>query len=609
MAEFEPQRLQPEPAQPEGIRPPFDDDEWPGNQVPAPGRSDPPPPKYDPNLDRHQVYLIWIFQVAVLLASVGLCWKLGASASFWMSGVAVYLLICVLLGRRMWASSRTPDPLPRNSPLLWLMNAGVWITTGGFILFTWAIFLRTSVEPATSLVSGVLIGGFGLLLAWFTVRQSRYAIRKGQTPWIQFAIGVTIIPFAAAWVVSSVVVVSRPLLSPSPSSATPGQFAARAACADKPEWKTSDGKPFIIALGLSGGGYRAAAFHAGVLKALDEHCVPIRYLTTVSGGSIVGTYYALGHSPESFKNRIRSQRPGLPDAFLSIHAVALQLWWPGWNSADTYSAHFSQAFFGDKKLADTQLTPQLLVNATDIERGAREVFYKQRSTSLPELDEVRLADLVAASGAFPGAFQPKEVRWPYRGEAQPAHKRRFVDGGVVENLGYSGLAYFLHAHRTFPESQRPPAPDLFIVSDASAVAAIGELPPKVSVFDLLIRSQDVSYDIQLNLLRTILNVPEARPFDFDTIVIRSQYEQAKILLDGKWFTVPARGIKIAGESVAEEVASLQTLRELAPDSVDKAFWLGETLGGLHWPKIVECRTLRSQGRSCCEWDGTAGVCR
>ena len=50
-----------------------------------------------------------------------------------------------------------------------------------------------------------------------------------------------------------------------------------------------------IGLALSGGGYRAAAFHLGVLKKLKELNIldKIDIISTVSGGSIIGAYYLL----------------------------------------------------------------------------------------------------------------------------------------------------------------------------------------------------------------------------------------------------------------------------------------------------------------------------
>src|SRR5215217_7183468 len=64
-----------------------------------------------------------------------------------------------------------------------------------------------------------------------------------------------------------------------------------------------------IVLSLSGGGYRAAAFHLGAMDLLDrlELLEKVTLLSTVSGGTITGALYAVsngaGHSYESFYNR------------------------------------------------------------------------------------------------------------------------------------------------------------------------------------------------------------------------------------------------------------------------------------------------------------------
>lgn len=49
-----------------------------------------------------------------------------------------------------------------------------------------------------------------------------------------------------------------------------------------------------IALSLSGGGYRAAAFHLGTLSMLDtlDLLDDVRVLSTVSGGTIAGASWA-----------------------------------------------------------------------------------------------------------------------------------------------------------------------------------------------------------------------------------------------------------------------------------------------------------------------------
>src|SRR5258705_6334185 len=53
--------------------------------------------------------------------------------------------------------------------------------------------------------------------------------------------------------------------------------------------------PYQLGLSLSGGGYRAAAFHLGTMKKLNELGIlpKVNVLSTISGGSITGAYYCI----------------------------------------------------------------------------------------------------------------------------------------------------------------------------------------------------------------------------------------------------------------------------------------------------------------------------
>ena len=55
-----------------------------------------------------------------------------------------------------------------------------------------------------------------------------------------------------------------------------------------------------IGLVLSGGGASGLA-HVGVLKALEEHQIPIDYITGTSAGALIGSMYACGYSPEQIE--------------------------------------------------------------------------------------------------------------------------------------------------------------------------------------------------------------------------------------------------------------------------------------------------------------------
>lgn len=61
-----------------------------------------------------------------------------------------------------------------------------------------------------------------------------------------------------------------------------------------------------VALVLSGGGAKGLA-HVGVLKALEEHDIPIDYIVGTSMGGIVGGFYAAGYSPDQIEQIILSQ--------------------------------------------------------------------------------------------------------------------------------------------------------------------------------------------------------------------------------------------------------------------------------------------------------------
>ncbi len=61
-----------------------------------------------------------------------------------------------------------------------------------------------------------------------------------------------------------------------------------------------------VAVVLSGGGTKGMA-HIGVLKALEEHNIPIDYIAGTSIGAIIGSMYAIGYAPEEIEELIMSE--------------------------------------------------------------------------------------------------------------------------------------------------------------------------------------------------------------------------------------------------------------------------------------------------------------
>jgi hypothetical protein len=209
------------------------------------------------------------------------------------------------------------------------------------------------------------------------------------------------------------------------------------------------------AVTLSGGGYRAAAVHAGILWTLDQAGYPVDVLSTVSGGSIVGASYAMGMSAADFRDHLKNAKPGLPNDLMNFYPVFAQLFVPGYGSGDTYANHFDRVFFQRRTLEQTG-PPLLIVNTTRYRDGTRRAFRAETDGQL------LLGRVVAASGAFPVAFDPV----PIEGEF-------YIDGGVVENLGIAGLQNHLESHAT-DASLGDLIPQVLIISDAGLIP---EAPP------------------------------------------------------------------------------------------------------------------------------------
>ena len=66
------------------------------------------------------------------------------------------------------------------------------------------------------------------------------------------------------------------------------------------------GKCQTVGLVLSGGGSKGLA-HIGVIRALEENRIPIDYIGGTSMGAIIGSFYAIGLSPDEMEHIIKSE--------------------------------------------------------------------------------------------------------------------------------------------------------------------------------------------------------------------------------------------------------------------------------------------------------------
>ncbi len=266
--------------------------------------------------------------------------------------------------------------------------------------------------------------------------------------------------------------------------------------------------PRSIGICLSGGGYRAAAFHLGALGYLDHvgfASSKLKAISTVSGGTFTGVRYALSRVASQpfaeffrdfYRDLIRFDLVELGLARLGTkpatetgarHNLIVAL-------AHVYAETFFRAsdgsthLFGEILNADMDIE-ELAFNATEFRHGLAFRFQKSAkgrigngriSITKEDAAKIRLADIVAASSCFPGGFEPlafpDDFVWP--GGTIPKDVERSVakrgegpialmDGGIYDNQGIESLL--------LADERRDTDLDMFIISDADQPS--GDLYP------------------------------------------------------------------------------------------------------------------------------------
>lgn len=217
------------------------------------------------------------------------------------------------------------------------------------------------------------------------------------------------------------------------------------------------------ALCLSGGGYRAALFHLGAARRLNE-CGLLGHLdmiSSVSGGSILAAHLARVVSPwpendnvfPEWESRVAAPFRAFCRCDIRTPALLRSLWNPwrllryGLNPAGLEIAY--RRLLTPDSLSALPETPRFVFCATELLtatlwRFERDAVRSWRTSNLkPEPDDT-IARAVAASSCFPPLFAPM---YPTR-EADriadveiagrrplPASQLRLSDGGLYDNLG------------------------------------------------------------------------------------------------------------------------------------------------------------------------------
>lgn len=212
-----------------------------------------------------------------------------------------------------------------------------------------------------------------------------------------------------------------------------------------------------IALALSGGGYRAALFHAGSLLRLAELGIleKVAHVSAVSGGAIVAGVWAddLRLQPggtamdraKRIKDRVRVFCRHSVDTGTIIGGVLN----PFKSVNETLISAYKKHLFPDNPdLSQMPSSPHFTFCASNLTTG-RQVYLEKTGISDYRIGfnphTVSLCEAVAASSAFPPFLSPMDieinpVQWQLSDYAKsvqrtPPKKLRLTDGGAYDNMG------------------------------------------------------------------------------------------------------------------------------------------------------------------------------
>lgn len=266
----------------------------------------------------------------------------------------------------------------------------------------------------------------------------------------------------------------------------------------------TDTKKIEIALTLSGGGYRAAIFHIGVLSylyhlKLDDGSRLLDHITvmsTVSGGTITGMLYLLsslkeGSVPQHLANLYKKITENNL-ATLLLENVAKRKNDSKLSVIKELGNVYDSVFFKGLRLETLDEVVQkhhihhYAAYATDISNAlpfrfqiTNDIFRgvdsgnEAKCISKKDAQNLRLADILAASSCFPIAFEP--INYPrdfydYLEDDEAAQSNiqtMLMDGGIIDN---QGVDYLIEANRQMVDGgdENLKGIDLAIISDAAS---------------------------------------------------------------------------------------------------------------------------------------------
>lgn len=228
---------------------------------------------------------------------------------------------------------------------------------------------------------------------------------------------------------------------------------------------SSDYDPEGVGLCLSGGGYKAAAYHLGALIRLNElgWLKRIDRITSVSGGSITAGYLgvrwkdlvfdAAGVATNFHKVVVEPLHEFLTEVNLDVSEGILGLLLPFRSGADGVAKGYDKHLFKGASLQSLpepgEGTPEFMLLATNYELNSlwrfSQPYAADYRVGMIRNPTFSLARIVAASSAFPPFFCPLELDLTGhtvkpqvgadRNNGRFLKRALLADGGIYDNMG------------------------------------------------------------------------------------------------------------------------------------------------------------------------------
>lgn len=198
-----------------------------------------------------------------------------------------------------------------------------------------------------------------------------------------------------------------------------------------------------IGLALSGGGFRAAGFHLGVMRKLRELNLlnKIDVVSCVSGGSIAGAFVALNWTDPSNLDRLEKYLSTRSIAVSSFIAGALN---PFETRLEALAESYDRDLFKSQTMSALSGGPRLYLNATNLATGNMFSFVAGEGgraemgdyeLGFVDASNFAICKAVAASSAFPPVFPPLPLSSSEYTPGQDVEYVTLTDGGVYDNMG------------------------------------------------------------------------------------------------------------------------------------------------------------------------------